>query len=86
MYETVPSISVSPCFKLNDEVFIVKGSIASLNVAVTTLSRFTSTALFTGEVEITEGAVKLPVVKFHSKLLTIAIPDAFLASFVIFAV
>ncbi len=55
VYETVPATGSSPCFKVNVDVPIVRGFIASLNVAVTILLRVTSVASFDGSVEITVG-------------------------------
>ena len=85
----MPETAVVPCFKVKVTVVIVKGSIASLKVAVTALLMVTPVAALAGTVELTVGAVVsgvAPVVKVHTLLTASALPAKSLDPVVIVAV
>jgi hypothetical protein len=54
-YSTTPGIDVAPCLRVNEEVLIVDGFIASLKETDSTLFRATSVSLLNGAVEVTIG-------------------------------
>src|SRR3990170_4300317 len=88
-YVTVPDTGVVPCFRVNVAVVIVKGSIASLNVARIFVLIGTPVAAEAGDVKLTRGGVVSaiePVVKLHTKLAASVLPAESLASVVIVAV
>ena len=65
LYETDPGTAVVPSCKVNVDVLIGVGSIATLNVAVTVLFNTTPVSLAAGLVEITVGGVGAKVVNVH---------------------
>lgn len=58
--ETVPGMTVVPCFIINVEEFSVAGFIASLNVTEALVLVITEVALLTGSTELIIGAVTSP--------------------------
>ena len=76
MYETVPvtAVLVAVTLSVNVVVVIVAGSIALLNVALTTVVTGTDVARFAGTVETTAGGVMSAVVKADWKAGVIALP------------
>jgi len=67
-YVTVPGTDVVPCFKVKfvAGVISVDGFIGTLKVAVTILLRTMLVPRSNGSVEITVGAVRVPVVNVHA--------------------
>src|SRR5665648_284188 len=57
VYVTAPATEVAPCFKVNVVPVRVKGSIATLKLAVTVLVALTPIALLIGSVKVTVGAM-----------------------------
>ncbi len=89
VYVTAPETGVAPCFRVNEKVEIVSGSIASLNVAVISLLVATFVTALAGIVELEVGAVVstvAPVVKLHTSSTPSALPARSLASVVTIAV
>ena len=65
----MPATGVAPSSNVKDAAEIVAGSISSLKVAVTEVSRSTAVASSSGEVRITVGGVvsaDVPVVKLQT--------------------
>ncbi len=75
-YVTAPGTSVAPCFRVNEVVVSVEGSIASSKLTETALLTVTPVAALAGIVELVVGAVvsgAAPVVK----LQTVSVASAF---------
>ncbi len=88
-YVTAPEMGVEPCFRVNEAVVIVSGSIASLNVAVIALLIATLVAASMGTVRVTVGAEvseAAPVVKLQTLSTASAFPAMSLTIVVIVAV
>ncbi len=85
----MPATGVVPCFKVKVAAVIVKGSIASVKMALILLLMATPVSVLWGKMELTVGMVvsaATPVVKVHTKLLARALPDTSLAPVVTVAV
>src|SRR3972149_4328603 len=85
----MPDTGVVPCFKVKVSVVIVKGSIASLKIAVDCLLMGRSVAPSRAPVELTVGAVVSavePVVQLIEKSLASALPARSFAPVVIVTV